>query len=355
MSLSHGHAHVHKHIPTGVVDQLAEGDPKCDEPIEPCDVNPEQALCKYQDQIDVYQMEAELSIGPVFARHLGHRLYRGEYYYTQSDAHVTYTQNWDADIISQMEATQNEMAVLTTYLTDVQGSIDGNGNSLRDTRPIMCNTDYEGGSQGQHLRHLSQPERVPSIVGVSQMQPYWAAGYSFSRGHFVVNVPYDLYQPMIFQGEEMSIGIRGFTVGYDMYAPERSVCFHHYAVGKNAKLRNKVPHFWENGDKYAGIGRKAMQRLLGIVHMNPEIPTTEWDHIEEDKYGLGGVRTPEKFYETFGIDVVKKTTEHHLCTFVDKGAMHREFQKLLRSDGMGVDYGKITYRFKDPNPNGNDD
>ena len=34
----------------------------------------------------------------------------------------------------------------------------------------------------------------------------WAAGYSFSRGHFVVNVPYDPYQPMIFQGEEMSIG-----------------------------------------------------------------------------------------------------------------------------------------------------
>jgi hypothetical protein len=44
---------------------------------------------------------------------------------------------------------------------------------------------------------------------------------------------------MIFQGEEMSIGIRGFTIGYDFYAPERSVCFHHYAEGKNAKARNK--------------------------------------------------------------------------------------------------------------------
>ena len=57
---------------------------------------------------------------------------------------------------------------------------------------------------------------------------------------------------MIFQGEEMSIGIRGFTIGYDFYAPERSVCFHHYAVGKNKNLRNKVKHFWENGDRYAG-------------------------------------------------------------------------------------------------------
>jgi hypothetical protein len=50
----------------------------------------------------------------------------------------------------------------------------------------------------------------------------------------------------------MSIGIRGFTIGYDYYAPERSVCFHHYAVGANAKKRNKVKHFWENSNRYAG-------------------------------------------------------------------------------------------------------
>lgn len=31
----------------------------------------------------------------------------------------------------------------------------------------------------------------------------------------------DFYQPMIFQGEEMSIGIRGWTIGYDYYAMER--------------------------------------------------------------------------------------------------------------------------------------
>lgn len=68
----------------------------------------------------------------------------------------------------------------------------------------------------------------------------------------MVNVPYDPLQPMVFQGEEMSIGIRGFSVGYDMYAPERSVCFHHYAVGNNAKIRNKVPHYWEHAKNYRG-------------------------------------------------------------------------------------------------------
>jgi len=111
------------------------------------------------------------------------------------------SQDWDEDIIGQQENTRNEMAVQSTYLTDIEGSIDEKtGRSLRNTRPIMCNTDYEGGPQGKHLRHMSQPERIPGVKGTPQLEPYWAAGFSFSRGHFVVNVPYDLYQPMIFQG-----------------------------------------------------------------------------------------------------------------------------------------------------------
>lgn len=134
-------------VRVGIVDQIVDGDDICNEPIhETCELMPEQAICRYASQIDEFVMDAPLSVGPVFARHIGHRQYRGEYYSMQSDAHVTFTQNWDEDIIEQHEATGDEMAVLTTYLTDIVGSIDEKtGASLRTTRPIMCNTDYEGG------------------------------------------------------------------------------------------------------------------------------------------------------------------------------------------------------------------
>merc|ERR1719491_2081658 len=111
-------------VRVGVVDQIIVGeDGSCDAPYEPCSQNPAQELCKYKSQLDVFQVDAPLSVGPVFARHLGHRMYRGEYYYMQTDAHVTFTRDWDVDIISQQEATGDEMAVLSTYLTDIQGSI----------------------------------------------------------------------------------------------------------------------------------------------------------------------------------------------------------------------------------------
>jgi len=338
-------------VRVAVVDQIVDGeDGSCDVPRAPCATDPNQPICLHKNQIDVYQMEAELAVGPVFARHIGHRLYRGEYYSMQSDAHVSFTKGWDVDIISQQEATGDELAVLSTYLTDIVGSIDPQtGLSLRKTRPIMCNTEYEGGAQGKHLRHLSQPEGMPDIHGMPQLQPYWAAGYSFARGHFIATVPYDLYQPMIFQGEEMSIGLRGFTIGYDFFAPEKSVCFHSYAKGKNAAARNKVPHFWEHSDKFQGTGVAAMKRLLGIVNMNPEVERSEWNHAEEARYGIGGARKTSKFYELYGIDVRKKTTQRHLCQFV-RYKMHDMFMTHLRSDGMGIDYNEIDYKWVDPRP-----
>lgn len=66
-------------IRVGVIDQIdVDEDIHCDAPYEPCSENPEQMLCKYKNQLDILQVDPMLAVGPVFARHLGHRLYRGE-------------------------------------------------------------------------------------------------------------------------------------------------------------------------------------------------------------------------------------------------------------------------------------
>eukprot|EP01042_Synura_sphagnicola_P007995 gene7995-10236_t len=177
------------------------------------------------------------------------------------------------------------MAVLSSYLTDVRGSLTPEGDSTRNTRPIMCNSDFEGLMPSRYLRHGSQPEDVAEIRESPQLQPFWAAGFSFSRGHFKVRVPYDAYQPMVFQGEEISIGIRGFTYGYDFYAPRDSVVFHEYAE-RNPR-RKKVPMFWENSDKHRGEGQRSLARSMSIIKMSPDIQADAWDHTDEDRYGLG--------------------------------------------------------------------
>ena len=207
-------------IRVAVIDQSVSGtDIPCLTPETSCTSNPEQVLCKYRHLIDYYHLDAQLAVGPVFARHLAHRMYRGEYYAMQVDSHVRFIQDWDVDIVSQWKSAKNEYAVLTTYLSDVHGRIDPVTHvSLNPARPIMCMSDFEGSGDMKHLRHGQQPEGPPGIHGQPTLEPFWAAGFSFARGHFVVQVPYDQYLPMVFQGEEISIGLRAFTYGYDFYA-----------------------------------------------------------------------------------------------------------------------------------------
>jgi hypothetical protein len=111
-----------------------EQDPTCRPPTtESCRIDPDQILCKYKSNIDWMEYPAQAMVGPVFARHLAHRMYRGEYFVLQIDSHVRFVQDWDEDIIDQWYATGNEMAVISNYMSDITNSIDP--VTLRSRKP----------------------------------------------------------------------------------------------------------------------------------------------------------------------------------------------------------------------------
>ena len=96
----------------GAVDQTVPGDIGCLDIEVPCSVDDSQPICKYRDQISIYHMDAHYATGPVTARHVGDRMYRGEYFVMQMDAHCYFVRHWDTQIINQWRSTHNEMAVL---------------------------------------------------------------------------------------------------------------------------------------------------------------------------------------------------------------------------------------------------
>ena len=71
----------------GAVDQVVDGDIGCLDLEVSCVDKPSQKICKYRDNISIYKMDASLSTGPVTARHIGYRMYRGQEFYMQMDAH----------------------------------------------------------------------------------------------------------------------------------------------------------------------------------------------------------------------------------------------------------------------------
>ena len=339
-----------KRLRVAVVDQRdLETDPSCVFPRVPCVRDPDQPLCKYSDQIELYDMDRHLAIGPVFARHIAYRYYRGEYYALQMDAQTTFVQDWDTDIINQHESTGNEMAVLSHAPQDVIGSIDPQtGKALETKRTIMCETHYLPENYLENdLWNLK--DHVLSESGPI-LQPFWSAAFSFARGHFVVNVPYDQFMTFLFSEEEISVALRGFSIGYDFYSPARNVCFHTFANGENKKDREKVPLFWENEKRYGEDADHFRSRVKAMIGLSPEKNVHAWNHVGKELYGLGGARKVTKFFDLYGIDPLEKTHEHHLCDFVDDGTLHETFVKHLRSNGMGIDYSNIQYQFKDSRP-----
>ena len=61
--------------------------------------------------------------------------------------------------------------------------------------------------------------------------------------------------------------------------------FHEYA--ERSSRRKKIHMFWENSPKHAGEGKKSLKRSMALIKMAPDIPDTDWDHVEEERYGIG--------------------------------------------------------------------
>lgn len=337
-----------------------DNDHPCTVPTVPCEEDPTQVLCRYSKYIDPLQFNALDSSGPVTSRHLSHRLYRGEYFVLQCDSHVEFTKHWDTEIIEEWKSTNNEMAVLTVYPDQAYEVNATTGERLTRKRAIMCSTMFENGGDevGMHLRHDQEPCSLPDFQDMQQqLQPLWAAGFSFARGHFVVNVPYDLYLPNIFQGEESNIGIRAFTYGYDLYAPSRPIVYHYYSPKKNKKTKSgkkvavkkvKRLKFWDLPTYDDDTALQAMQRLNSIIElgMNDNLVFP----MDLKEYGIGKVRSTDKYYKTFGFHRDTASMEANLCMFVASKEMNLRFLPALRENRMGIDYrheNLINWEFKD--------
>eukprot|EP00493_Phyllostaurus_siculus_P027943 UN28291 len=83
---------------------------------------------------------ADEAKGPTWGRYYADQLYENEYFALQIDAHMTFINKWDSIVVKQWKKLNNEMAVLTTYPSEVKKSVNIEGDSVVKTAPIICNT-----------------------------------------------------------------------------------------------------------------------------------------------------------------------------------------------------------------------
>jgi hypothetical protein len=58
--------------------------------------------------------------------------------------------------------------------------------SLVAQRSMMCDFEYEWTGSMTHIKFNKQPQNIPKVKDSPMLHPFWAAGFSFGRGHFLV-------------------------------------------------------------------------------------------------------------------------------------------------------------------------
>jgi [Skp1-protein]-hydroxyproline N-acetylglucosaminyltransferase len=126
----------------------------------------------------------------------------------------------------------------------------------------------------------------------------YAGGFNFGTAQACIHdVPYDtMGLPYLFFGEELSMAVRFFTHGYDMYAPPESVVYHLWS--RNHRPPTSSHKSDDQQSKVHEQKREAQQRVQRQL---------DGDQSEVGRpNGLGTVRPASEFAALLGVDFNQK-------------------------------------------------
>ena len=207
-------------------------------------------------RVTVLDVDARDSRGAGWARARIQRHYRDEDWYLQVDSHTRFAPGWDSRLVAMAAETGAAKPILTCYPPsfDPAAEFDGAGE------PTLI---FITGWNGDGLPVLEQVP-IPGWREAAGPLParFLAAGFLFAPGSFVREVPYD--ERIYFQGEEITLAVRAFTSGYDLFHPTEVLAWHYYV--REGAARHWVDHqtrgvegFWYDLDR---AGRRRALALL---------------------------------------------------------------------------------------------
>jgi len=240
------------------------------------------------------------SQGACWARHQIQQRYAGEKFTLQLDSHHRFAEGWDTQCIAMLTALQAAgctKPLLTAYLPSFDPDADPQS---RIDQPWQMNFDRftpEGVV-------FFLPGCIPKWRELSTPIParFFSAHFTFTLGSHCVEVPHD--PEFYFHGEEISLAVRSFTHGYDLFHPHLVIAWHEYT--RKGRTKHWDDHKTWHLRNTASLARN--RRLLGV--------DGEQSDGDFGRYGLGSVRTLDDYQHYAGIRfhdraVQTSTLAHH--------------------------------------------
>ena len=250
------------------------------------------------DNLDEYKNDPRFTIDDVdytiskglgWARARTQKLWKGEEYTLQIDSHHRFAKGWDEDLIFMMKQTGSPKPIIGSYAAPYTP-----GEPLVDPGPykIVGTTFSSYGTIIFYPHHIDEHRELTAPIPAR-----------FVSGHFFFTIGLHckeyLYDPEIyFAGDEISLSIRSYTLGYDLFHPHKVVLWHEY-------IRQKSIKHWDDFDfqkKTNGEATDAWHDLDEVSKRRLRQMLREEDnHIDLGKYTLGTVRTHSDYERYAGI------------------------------------------------------
>jgi [Skp1-protein]-hydroxyproline N-acetylglucosaminyltransferase len=190
-----------------------------------CETDLGKPICANK-QIRVLNIDEPESLGPYAARYFSSKLWYGEQWFMQIDAHMTFATHWDATSIEMLTKAPSPKPILSHYPPGHTVDLDKKKDqpTSRLCGPVFATSDLES----QIIRLEGAAVYDKEKLEYPGFAPFTAAGYFVAHSDFLREVPFDPFLPWIFMGEEIIMSSRLWTAGYDIFAPSEAVVGHIY-------------------------------------------------------------------------------------------------------------------------------
>lgn len=249
----------------------------------------------YRERVRVISTPYREAKGVCWARSITQTLYLGEKYTLQIDAHMRFVKHWDRmllDLYSQLRRAGWDKPVITHYPPDY--TLNGDfGGVVKKMVPIPMES-------GEMIRFNRSGHAIdPDHDELPVLQSTFAAGCFFADAACISEIPYD--PNLYFFGEEISLAVRFWTNGWDLFNPGRIIFYHLYkkTIEKNSgkvQKNREAPGHWHDNEYWRQHNHRAISRVRHLLKI-------EYSHDPEvisdiERFGIGTERTLYQ-YERF--------------------------------------------------------
>jgi glycosyltransferase involved in cell wall biosynthesis len=274
------------------------------------------------------------SQGVCWARNKVQSLYDGEKYTLQLDSHHRFAQDWDVELIGMLKGLQkkgNKKPLITSYIPSFDPD---NDPQARVHEPWKMNFDRfipEGAVFFLPASFDSWEDKNEPLPG-----RFYSAHFAFTVGEFCNEVPHD--PNYYFHGEEISIAVRAFTHGYDIFHPHKVLVWHEYT----RKGRTKQ---WDDDKEWIRRNNECHLRNRKLFGMDGEK-----NDIDFGPYGFGKARTLQDYELYSGLcfskrAITKRVQDHKAPPDPETTNLNYEtFQTHLMSifkHCIDIQYGQV--------------